>query len=89
MHVTSYNHAQYAFFQAKLVGGAHEGEHAMFLVDLPVPGVTVVRDPAYTHTISHHHPFVAFDDVRVPASQWWAPRATGWTSPTSGSASSG
>ena len=69
MHVTSYNHAQYAFFQAKLVGGAHEGEHAMFLVDLPDPGVTVVRDPAYTHTISHHHPFVAFTDVRVPASQ--------------------
>jgi acyl-CoA dehydrogenase len=39
----------------------------MFLVDLPSPGVTVVRTPAYSHTISHHHPIVAFTDVRVPA----------------------
>ncbi len=67
-HVTSYNTADYAFFQAKLVGGDHDGEHAMFLVDLPSPGVTVLRTPAYTHTISHHHPIVAFTDVRVPAS---------------------
>jgi acyl-CoA dehydrogenase len=67
-HVTSYNSADYAFFQAKLTGGGHDGEHAMFLVDLPSPGVTVVRTPAYTHTISHHHPIVAFTDVRVPAS---------------------
>lgn len=66
-HVTSYNSADYAFFQAKLTGGDHPGEHAMFLVDLPSPGVTVVRTPAYSHTISHHHPVVAFRDVRVPA----------------------
>jgi len=66
-HVTSYNTADYAFFQGKLVGGKHDGEHAMFLVDLPSPGVTVVRTPAYTHTISHHHPIVRFSDVRVPA----------------------
>jgi len=66
-HVTSYNSADYAFFQGKLVGGEHDGEHAMFLVDLPSPGVSVVRTPAYTHTISHHHPIVAFSDVRVPA----------------------
>ena len=39
----------------------------MFLVDLPSPGVRVVRTPAYSHTISHHHPIVAFEDVRVPA----------------------
>jgi acyl-CoA dehydrogenase len=65
-HVTSYNTADYAFFQAKLTGGPHDGEHAMFIVDLPSPGVQVVRTPAYTHTISHHHPIVAFEDVRVP-----------------------
>ncbi len=65
-HVTSYNTADYAFFQGKLVGGDHEGEHAMFMVDLPSPGVTVVRTPAYTHTISHHHPIVRFTDARVP-----------------------
>ncbi len=67
-HVTSFNTADYAFFQAKLVGGAHDGEHAMFLVDLPSPGVAVVRTPAYAHTISHQHPIVSFADVRVPAS---------------------
>jgi alkylation response protein AidB-like acyl-CoA dehydrogenase len=66
-HVTSYNSADFAFFQARLDGGPHHGEHAMFLVDLPTPGVRVVRTPAYSHTISHHHPIVAFEDVRVPA----------------------
>ncbi len=66
-HVTSYNSADYAFFQGKLVGGEHDGEHAMLMVDIPSPGVTVVRTPAYTHTFSHHHPVVAFTDVRVPA----------------------
>jgi acyl-CoA dehydrogenase len=66
-HVTSFNTADFAFFQARLQGGAHDGEHAMFLVDLPSPGVRVVRTPAYTHTISHHHPIVAFENVRVPA----------------------
>jgi acyl-CoA dehydrogenase len=66
-HVTSYNSADFAFFQGKLIGGDHDGEHAMFLVDLPSPGVAVLRTPAYTHTISHHHPIVTFTDVRVPA----------------------
>ena len=61
-HVTSYNTADYCFFQAKTAGG----EHLMFLVDLPSPGVSVLRTPAYSHTISHHHPIVAFADVRVP-----------------------
>ncbi len=68
-HVTSYYCADYAFFQGKLVGGEHDGEHAMFLVDLPSPGVRVVRTPAYMHTLghAHQHPIVAFEDVRVPA----------------------
>jgi acyl-CoA dehydrogenase len=66
-HVTSFNTADFAFFQARLAGGPHYGEHAMFLVDLPSPGVRVVRTPAYSHTISHHHPIVAFEDVGVPA----------------------
>ena len=66
-HVTSYNSADFAFFQARLDSGPHHGDHAMFLVDLPSPGVRVVRTPAYSHTISHHHPIVAFEDVRVPA----------------------
>ena len=63
-HVTSFNTADYCFFQGKRAG---TGEHLLFLVDLPSPGVSVVRTPAYTHTISHHHPVVAFTGVRVPA----------------------
>jgi acyl-CoA dehydrogenase len=95
-HVTSYNSADYCFFQAKKINPPHlertvgsrfhptaapgpgaagtvanpadaPAEHLLFLVDLPSPGVTVVRTPAYTHTISHHHPIVEFTDVRVPA----------------------
>ncbi len=66
-HVTSYNEATYAFFQGRLTDGPHAGDHAMFVVDLPSPGVRVVRTPAYSHTIAHHHPIVAFDQVRVPA----------------------
>ncbi len=78
-HVTSFNTADYAFFQAKLVGGDHDGEHAMFLVDLPSPGVTVLRTPAYSHTISHQHPIVSFTDVRVPASHLVGAEGDGMT----------
>ena len=104
-HVTSYNSADYCFFQAKKINPIHpersrgdssqpipapgrgpsvtvadppgetatapaaeaSAEHLLFLVDVPSPGVRVVRTPAYTHTISHHHPIVEFTDVRVPA----------------------
>jgi acyl-CoA dehydrogenase len=72
-HVTSYNTADFAFFQARLVGGAHDGEHAMFL------GVRVVRTPAYAHTISHHHPIVAFEDVRVPVANLVGAEGDGMT----------
>ena len=78
-HVTSYNEATYAFFQARLVGGDHDGEHAMFFVDLPSPGIRVVRTPAYSHTIGHHHPVVAFEGVRVPASHLVGAEGAGMT----------
>jgi alkylation response protein AidB-like acyl-CoA dehydrogenase len=78
-HVTSFNTADYAFFQAKLMGGPHDGEHAMFFVDLPSPGVSVVRTPAYSHTISHHHPIVAFTDVHVPAANLVGAEGDGMT----------
>jgi acyl-CoA dehydrogenase len=78
-HVTSFNTADFAFFQAKLVGGPHDGEHAMFFVDLPSPGVSVVRTPAYSHTISHHHPIVAFTDVYVPAANLVGAEGDGMT----------
>jgi acyl-CoA dehydrogenase len=67
-HVTSYNDAAYVFFQAILANGDHAGEHALFVVDIPTEGMHVVRTPEYSHTIGHHHPIVAFEDVRVPAS---------------------
>lgn len=72
-HVTSFNTADYCFFQARKIEGtererpAPDAGHLLFLVDLPSPGVSVVRTPAYAHTISHKHPIVAFGDVRVPA----------------------
>jgi acyl-CoA dehydrogenase len=78
-HVTSYNEATYAFFQARLQGGEHDGEHAMFFVDLPSPGVRVVRTPAYSHTIGHHHPIVAFESVRVPAANLVGSEGDGMT----------
>jgi acyl-CoA dehydrogenase len=65
-YVTSFNTASYAFFEGKLDSGPHAGEHAMVIVDLPSPGVRVIRDPVFMHTISHRHPTVAFDKVRVP-----------------------
>ncbi|HEY7478232.1 MAG TPA: acyl-CoA dehydrogenase family protein [Actinomycetota bacterium] len=67
MHVTSFNHASYCFFQAKLDGGEHAGEHAMFFVDTDTPGVRLVAEPRYMHTYPDTHAIVAFDDVRVPA----------------------
>ena len=78
-HVTSFNEATYAFFQARLVDGDHAGEHAMFFVDLPTPGVRVVRTPAYSHSIGHHHPIVAFEGVRVPASHLVGAEGDGMT----------
>ncbi len=66
-HVTSYNKADYVLFQAVLTTGDHAGEQALFVADKDTPGIRVVRTPAYAHTIAHHHPIVAFDDVRVPA----------------------
>jgi alkylation response protein AidB-like acyl-CoA dehydrogenase len=65
-HVTSYNLADYLFVQAKLVGGDFDGEHVLLVVDLPWPGVEVVRTPHYSHHIADEHPIVAFNGVRVP-----------------------
>ena len=67
MHVTSYNSADWIFFQAKLVGGDHEGEHALFFVEKVTPGVRLLREPRYTHTYPDTHALIAFEDVRVPA----------------------
>ncbi len=67
-HVTSFHEADYVFFQAVLTTGEHAGDQALFVVDKNADGVRVVRTPAYTHTLAHGHPIVAFEGVRVPAS---------------------
>ena len=79
MHVTSYNTADHIFFQAKLAGGEHDGEHAMFVVDKDTPGVRLVREPRFSHTYADTHATVAFDDVRVPAGQLIGAEGDGMT----------
>src|SRR6478735_10668804 len=74
-HVTSYNLADYCFVQAKL----DNGKHVLLVVDLPCPGVEVVRTPAYTHNIADHHPIVSFTDVRVPTSHLVGAEGEGMT----------
>jgi acyl-CoA dehydrogenase len=78
-HVTSANHSEYVFFQAKLVDGPHRGEHAMFILDLDTPGIRCVRVPKYSHTYGHHHWIMAFDDVRVPATSLVGEEGDGMT----------
>jgi alkylation response protein AidB-like acyl-CoA dehydrogenase len=74
-HVTSFNIADYCFVQAKLPSG----EHLLLVVDLPAPGVEVVRTPAYSHNIADEHPIVSFTDVRVPATHLVGAEGEGMT----------
>ena len=66
-HVTSFNLADYVFVEAVLSDGPAAGDHVLLIVDLPWPGVEVVRSPQYSHNIADEHPIVAFNEVRVPA----------------------
>jgi alkylation response protein AidB-like acyl-CoA dehydrogenase len=65
-HVTSHNLASHIIVQARLKGGAHDGEHCLFFCPANARGITIKRSPAYTHNYNHHHPVLAFDDVRIP-----------------------
>lgn len=65
-HVTSFNLADYVFVEAVLSEGAHAGDHVLLIVDVPWPGMEVVRIPQYSHNIADEHPVVAFSQVRVP-----------------------
>ena len=67
-HVTSFNLADYVFVEAVLADGSMRAITCCLVVDLPWPGVEVVRTPHYSHHIADEHPIVAFNDVRVPAS---------------------
>ena len=89
-HVTSFNEADYVFFQAVLTDGPHAGEQALFVVDKDTPGRA--RGP---HPGVHAHARARAPDRRLRgragagAATWSAPRRTACPSPTSGSASSG
>ena len=49
MHVTSFNTADYCFFQAKLTEGEHAGEHALFFVDVDAPGARRSLPEVHAH----------------------------------------
>jgi len=78
-HVTSYTLADYMFVQARLDGGDHDGDHVLLVVDLPWPGVEVVRSPKFTHNIPDEHPIVSLTDVRVPATHLVGAEGEGMT----------
>ena len=65
--VTSANHADFLFLQAKLSSGPHAGSDSMFLLDMDSPGIEEIRTPAFSHTFDHHHPELRFNNVLVPA----------------------
>ena len=66
-YVTSANHADYFFMQAKLADGKHAGSDALFFVDIDSPGIEVVATPLFSHTYDAHHPTYRFTNVIVPA----------------------
>lgn len=66
-HVTSGNLADVMIFQAKLNDGPNAGAHCLFFVPMETPGITVLRNPAYSHTYAAHHPIYQLTDVHVPA----------------------
>lgn len=65
-YVTSFNHADYLFVQARLTEGPHAGEDVLLFVDVDSEGIEVLRTPAFSHTFDHHHPELRFTDVFVP-----------------------
>ena len=75
-HVTSYNLADYVFVAGRADDGEHAGEHVLLVVDLPWPGVEVVRTPHYSHHIADEHPIVVVHRrARARPRTWSAPRA--------------
>lgn len=64
--VTSANHADYLFLQAKLTSGQHAGSDSMFFVDKDSTGIEEIRTPLFSHTFDHHHPELRFNNVLVP-----------------------
>lgn len=65
-YVTSFNHADFLFVQARLTDGPHAGEDVLLFVDADSDGIEVLRSPAFSHTFDHHHPELRFNGVFVP-----------------------
>jgi len=76
-YVTSANHADYFFLQAKLADGPHAGHDVMFLLDKDTEGVGEVRTPLFSHTFDHHHPILRFEQVFVPEENRLGPEGDG------------
>ena len=60
--MTTANLADFFFLQAK----TDSGEDALFFVDIDAPGVSMIENPAFSHTFPSHHPTYKFDHVFVP-----------------------
>ena len=60
--VTTANLADFFFLQAK----TDSGEDALFFLVLYAPGVSMIENPAFSHTFPSHHPTYKFDHVFVP-----------------------
>jgi len=65
--VTTANHADFLFVQAKLADGPHAGSDVLLFVDMDSDGIEVLRTPLFSHTFDHHHQELRFTDVFVPA----------------------
>ena len=64
--VTSGDHADYLIVMANVIDGTKRLP-TLFLVDLPLDGVEIIDDPAFTHVFPDGHPTYQFDCV-VPES---------------------
>ena len=60
--VTTANLADFFFLQAR----TEHGEDALFFIDKDSTGISMVDNPAFSHTFPSHHPTYKFDNVFVP-----------------------
>ena len=60
--VTTANLADFFFLQAR----TESGEDALFFIDKDSIGITMIDNPAFSHTFPSHHPTYKFDNVFVP-----------------------
>ena len=60
--VTTANLADFFFLQAR----TESGEDALFFIDKDSTGITMIDNPAFSHTFPSHRPTYKFDNVFVP-----------------------